>query len=61
MNGLAMDPQVEQLLLAAEDDWATIQLAVPVRVLGFHAQQAVKTVEGAYRVTWQYVCMDARA
>jgi len=42
MKGLAMDPQVEQLLLAAEDDWATIQLAVPVRVLGFHAQQAVE-------------------
>lgn len=37
-----MDPQVEQLLLAAEDDWATIQLPVPVRVLGFHAQQAVE-------------------
>jgi hypothetical protein len=33
-----MDPQVEQLLLAAEDDWATIQLAVPVRVLGFHVE-----------------------
>jgi HEPN domain-containing protein len=37
-----MDPQVEQLLLAAEDDRATIQLDVPARVLGFHAQQAVE-------------------
>jgi len=42
MKGRPMDPQVEQLLLAAEDDRATIQLAVPVRVLGFHAQQAVE-------------------
>jgi len=41
-KGHAMDPQVEQLILAAEDDRETIQLAVPARVLGFHAQQAVE-------------------